>query len=131
MKKSVAAFFILCLSVSSPAWADLWMTSLTAPQAVANPVEGFNVTYSVTGSKYGSATAQVRFYISASQNGSTGVALLYSTQIGLNGYGWGPWSASTGTRSAFIAPYNGMPSSTVTLLQNIANSCAPQTWYIL
>jgi hypothetical protein len=131
MKKSVVTLFVLSLFASSAAWADIYMTGLTVPQTITNPVSGFNVTYNLNGLKYGSATAQLRFYISASQNGSTGVALLYSSQITLNGYGYGPYGAPSGTRSTFIAPYNGMPASTQTLLQNIANACAPQTWYIL
>lgn len=133
LKVLAASFFAMLFFLNaSSAWAGVTMNSLTAPAAMVAPLDGFNVSYSYFGSKtgIGAASANLNFYISASANGSTGVAKLYSTQISLSGSGFGPYYPPSGTQTRYISRFN-MPASTVTLLENITAACQPQTWYIL
>ena len=135
MKSKVlaASFFVMLLLLkANSAWAAVQMNPITVPAAMTAPLDGFTINYSITGSKsgVGAATANLSFYISASANGSTGVATLYSSQMILSGYGWGPYYPPSGTQSKYISRYN-LQAATVTLLENITAACAPQTWYIL
>jgi hypothetical protein len=134
MKRKIptAALFILCFFAANSAWAQAKVFSLSAPTTITDPLSGFQVEYTLGGSNYGvgAAYAELRFYISASHNGSTGVALLYSTGVHLSGSGWGPYYPPSGRKTLTISRWN-MPASTVSLLESISAACAPQTWYIL
>jgi len=132
LKLPAMLVFVLSLFVSGSAWAQAKMYSISAPSTIPDPLAGFTVNYTLGGSKYGvgAASAELRFYISASANGSTGVALLYSQQVSMRGSGWGPYYPPSGTQSVYISRWN-MPSNTVALMQSISDACAPQRWYIL
>ena len=120
------------LLAENSAWAQVQMSTLTVPTPIPNPLNGFTVDYTMFGSKVGigAASAQVKFYISASPDGSTGVALLNSFQIQLFGTGLGPYTPPQGTQSRFISRFS-MPANTVALLESITAACQPQTWFIL
>ncbi|WNG22992.1 hypothetical protein F0U62_02310 [Cystobacter fuscus] len=134
MKRKIptAALFILCFFAANSAWAQARVFNFTVPDTITDPLSGFQVEYTLGGSNYGvgAAYAELRFYISASPNGSTGVALLYSTGVHLSGTGWGPYYPPSGKQTRTIQR-GSMPASTVSLLENIAAACTPQTWYIL
>lgn len=130
-KMSIASFFMLVLMAASPALAaDVY--SLSVPSTIPNPANDFTVTYTLGGSKYGvgAASAQLSFYISASPNGSTGVALLRTLYISLRGSGYGPYYPDTSPRTETFSQYS-VQANAATLLRNIAAACEPQTWYIL
>lgn len=131
-KAIAASFFMMLLFAANSVWAAVQMNPITVPASMVDPLSGFNINYSLTGSKYGigAASAQLTFYISASANGSTGVATLYSRQMLLSGSGLGPYYPPSGTQTQSISRFS-MPASTVTLLENIKAACQPQTWYIL
>ncbi len=129
---AASLFVMLFLFKASSAWASIQMNPITVPASMAVPLDGFTINYSLTGSKtgVGAASASLNFYISASANGSTGVATLYSTQMVFPGSGWGPYYPPSGPQSKYISRFN-LQASTVTLLENITAACQPQTWYIL
>ncbi|WP_205507750.1 hypothetical protein [Myxococcus vastator] len=108
------------------------MISITPPATVANPLTGFNVNYTLSGSKYGvgAASAQLYFYLSTTPNGSGPVWLLDSRQILLQGNGLGPYYPPSGTQTVYMHRVN-MQASTVAQLEAIAAACQPQTYYIL
>jgi hypothetical protein len=132
LKMPAVLVFMLTLFIAGSASAQASVYSLSVPNTITDPLSGFTINYSLGGSKYGvgAASAELRFYISASPNGSTGVALLAGWQIHLSGSGWGPYRPPSGTQSLYVSRWN-MPANTVALLQNISAACAPQTWYIL
>ncbi|RKH32833.1 hypothetical protein D7Y13_37655 [Corallococcus praedator] len=132
IKATAASLFLLVVLASNSAWAQVQMNILTAPAAIADPLAGFTVNYTMTGSKsgVGAAAAQVTFYLSASANGSTGVWQLFTQQILLNGSGLGPYFPPAGTQSRYISRLS-MQANAVAQLEAIAAACQPQTWYIL
>jgi len=134
MKAWAALFSILFLFTANSAWAQVQMSTVSVPAAMTNPLDGFTINYTMTGSKYGvgAASAQVKFYLSSTRDGSSGVYPLYSSQILLRGSGLGPYYPPSGTQSVFIARYT-IPSNnnTVAQLEYITAACQPQTWYIL
>jgi hypothetical protein len=131
-KLPTAALFILCFFAANSAWAQAKVFSLTVPSSLPDPLAGFYVDYSLGGSNYGAgaAYAELRFYISASPNGSTGMALLYSRGVYLSGSGLGPYYPPSGPQQQYISRWN-MPSDTVAFLESVKAACAPSNWYIL
>lgn len=130
-KKATAPFLILFLLAAGSASAQVQMLTVSVPSTVANPISsGFNINYTMTGSKAGLASAQVTFYMSTSPTGSTGVYQLASFQITLNPNIYGTFSPPTGTQTRFISA-SGLPSNTYSLWQSIVAACQPQTWYVL
>lgn len=123
------AFFMLSIAAAVPASADLWITNVTAPSVVQDPMGGFNVSYSVAGSKW-IATANVSFYVSASRNGSTGKSFLTSYILTLRGSGSGPYGAPLGPQTLYMHPLN-LGASGRAVLQSLADSCQPQPLYLL
>ncbi|HYI02527.1 hypothetical protein [Hyalangium sp.] len=132
LRMPVTFFFMLSLLVAGSASAQASVYNLTVPSTITDPLAGFTINYSLGGSKWGvgAASAELRFYISASPNGSTGVATLAGWQIHLSGSGWGPYYPPSGNQSLYVSRWN-MPANTVALLESISAACAPQTWYIL
>lgn len=130
--KALAPFLLLSLFAASSAWAQAQVFSVSVPTTIANPLGGFTINYTLGGSKYGvgAASAELRFYLSATPDGSSGVWLLSSGQILLNGSGLGPYYPPSGTQSRFVSQAN-MQASTVAKLQSIVAACQPQSWYIL
>ncbi|WP_075009730.1 hypothetical protein [Stigmatella aurantiaca] len=128
----VTFFFMLSLLAAGSASAQASVNSLTVPSTITDPLAGFTINYSLGGSKWGvgAASAELRFYLSASPNGSTGVATIEQRQILLRGSGWGPYYPPSGTQSLYVSRLT-MPANTVALLESISAACAPQTWYIL
>ncbi|MDY7227508.1 hypothetical protein [Hyalangium rubrum] len=107
------------------------MITISAPSTVANPItSGFNINYTLGGSKLGLASAQVTFYMSTTSNGSSGVFQLASFQILLNHQGSGVYGPPSGTQTRYISA-SGLPSNTYALWQSIVAGCQPQSWYIL
>jgi hypothetical protein len=128
-KTVVLAFFVLSIAAAVPASADLWITRVTAPSVVQDPMGGFNLSYELAGSK-SIATANLSIYVSASRNGSTGKSLLRSDTIVLQGYGSGPFGPSPGPKTYYMHPVN-LTASGRAVLQSLADSCQPQPLYLL
>lgn len=130
-QKIIMAFvFLVAVAAARPAAAQTVMASISVPSSIADPSNGFTINYSLFGSQ-GSATYNLAFYISASPDGHTGVATLWSTIMTIpNCNGSGPCFPPSGTQSVVLSPFN-IPSATRPLLQSIAAACQPQTWYIL
>ncbi|WP_143097273.1 hypothetical protein [Myxococcus fulvus] len=131
-KSGKVSFLLLWCVVSTSAWAQVQMISVTAPQTLPSPLAGFNVQYSMTGSKYGAgaAVAQVTFYLSSTANGSSGVYTLFTQQIGLRGSGLGPYYPPIGTQTAYINRFS-MPANTVAQLEYLEAACQSSVWYVL
>lgn len=132
LRMPITFFFMLSLLVASSASAQASVYTLTVPSTITDPLAGFTINYSLGGSKWGAgaASAELRFYLSPTPNGSTGVAPLAGGQVRLSGSGWGPYYPPSGTRSLYLHRSD-MPANTVALLERISAACAPQTWYIL
>ncbi|NTX67082.1 hypothetical protein HUA74_41185 [Myxococcus sp. CA051A] len=128
----MVSFILLLGVVATPAWAQVQMISISVPPTITTPLSGFNVQYSMAGSKsgVGAAVAQLNFYLSATANGSSGVYPLFTTQIALRGSGLGPYLPPVGTQTQFISRFS-MPANTVAQLEFISNGCQPSTWYVL
>jgi hypothetical protein len=133
-QKMITAFvFLVAVATARPAAAQTHVGSVSVPSSIADPSNGFTINYTLFGSQVGvgSATYNLAFYISASPDGHTGVATLFSTIMTIpNCNGSGPCFPPSGTQSLVISPFN-IPSNTRPLLQSIAAACQPQTWYIL
>jgi hypothetical protein len=121
---------VLASLAASPASAQVNIVSISLPPVISNPNGGFTINYSMSGSQFGSATVQVNFYLSATANGRSGVALLDSFTVGLQGSGAGPFGAATGPRTDFISPGN-LNANGQALLQSIATACQPQSLFLL
>jgi hypothetical protein len=126
----VAAFLALGALAASPAAAQVRILSTSIPATIPDPNAGFNLDFELSGSQFGSATVQVNFYLSATQNGSSGVGLLTSLSIGLQGSGSGPFGAASGKRTTFISPGN-LTANGRQLLQSIKDACARQSLFLL
>jgi hypothetical protein len=138
--KSVAACFaLLSFLAASSASAQVFsssirMSSYSVPSSIDNPLSGFNINYTLTGSQTGSigaAIVTIRFYLSNTPSGSGPVYLLAEKSVLLSGSGmFGPFYPPSGTRTATISQADMEPAA-VALLQNIVTGCQPQSWYIL
>lgn len=129
--KATTPFLVLFLLAAGSASAQVQMLTVSVPSTVANPISsGFNIDYSMTGSKVGLASAQVTFYMSSSPTGSTGLYELDSFQISLNLNIHGTYSPPTGTQTRYISA-SGLSSGTYALWQSITAACQPTTWYVL
>lgn len=126
----VISLLIVLGATAAPAAAQLWISPPTIPASIPDPTTGFHITYTMGGGQYGSATAEVRFYLSTTSNGSSGVAFLTSDLVYLRGSGWGPYGAPFGTQSLYIAG-GSMPPSGYALLESIRDACQPQSLYLL
>lgn len=127
--KAIVPILAVFLMASSSAWAQAQMFSISVPTPIPDPLAGFNVSYTLGGSKYGvgAASAQLKFYLSTSSNGSTGLWPIFSTQILLNGSGLGPYYPPAGTQTQYISRFS-MHPDTVAMLES---RCQAQTWYVL
>lgn len=126
----VASFLALSALAASPAAAQVRILSTRIPATIPDPNAGFNLDFELSGSQFGSRTIQVNFYLSATRNGSSGVGLLTSEIVGLQGSGWGPFGAASGKRTLFISPGN-LTANGRQLLQSIKDACAPQSLFLL
>jgi hypothetical protein len=128
----IAALPIVLTSLAaSPASAQIHVVSLNLPSVIPDPNAGFNITYSLVGSQFGSRTIQVNFYLSTTSNGRNGTAaFLSSTTVGLQGGVFGPFGDSGGSHTVFISPFSLTPNGRA-LLQSIATACQPQSLFLL
>ncbi|MFP2928381.1 hypothetical protein ACLESO_24945 [Pyxidicoccus sp. 3LG] len=128
-KTLAASLLALSLFAASPALAQVQVLSLTAPTTVPNPYNIFTINYTLTGSKFGLATAQIRFYLATTQTGTSNRVLLNSQQILLGSAGGGLYRPPVGTQSySFMRATVQAPAQPV--LDAIAAACQPETWYI-
>jgi hypothetical protein len=120
---------LLCMVVTSPAWADIYLTSVSAPATVTTPLNGFSISYKMNGTSL-IATAQVNFYLSDTPDGSTGVWPLFQRQVPLSRganflyYPPGPIQSAYVSRSS-------MHPNTVAMLEALAADCVAQRFYLL
>lgn len=130
--KAIVSFLALFLLTADSAWAQARVYTVDAPSSIENPLGGFEVSYTLGGTKFGvgAASAMLRFYISSSPDGSTGAWLLDVKQILLSGNGLGLYYPPAGKQTSYIAWFS-MPANTVAALESMAAACQPQTWYIL
>jgi hypothetical protein len=130
VRLSIIASFLVLVATAAPAAAQVWISPPTVPASIPDPTAGFTISYTMGGSQYGSATAQVAFYLSATKDGSSGVGLLTSYQVFLSGSGSGPYYAPSGTQSTYIWGPN-ISASANAMLQSIRDACQPQNLYVL
>jgi hypothetical protein len=115
---------------ATPAHADVTVLSPSAPATITDPVNaGFTVNYSLTGTSL-SASAQLRFFLSQTRDGSSGVIEFFNKQILLTRTAGGLFSPPAGPQSQFMTNFNYTPNGQ-TAFQSIAAACAPQRWFIL
>ncbi|MCP3164373.1 hypothetical protein [Myxococcus qinghaiensis] len=128
-KTLAASLLALSLFAASPALAQVQVLSITAPTTIPNPYNIFTINYTLTGSKLGLATAQIRFYLAPTQTGTSGRVLLYSGQILLGSAGGGLYRPPVGTQSiSFMratVDYAAQP-----VLDELAAACQPAGRYI-
>lgn len=134
MKNSVISFLTatLILFTANAASAQVQMNIITAPSSIPDPLGGFTVQYTMTGSKFGigAATAELVFYLSSEADGSNNFGVLHSQQILLNGSGLGPYFPPSGTQSQFISRF-GMDGTARQNLELIAEFCQPESLFII
>ncbi|MFP2905839.1 hypothetical protein ACLESD_12430 [Pyxidicoccus sp. 3LFB2] len=128
-KSLTATLLALSLFAASPAWAQVQMLNLTGPTTITNPYSTFTVSYTLTGSKYFVANAQVRFYLATTRTGTTNRVLMDSRQILLRAGSNGLYLPPIGTQTASFMRATVQPAAQ-SLLDAIAAACQPETWYI-
>lgn len=120
---------ILCFLAVGTAHAQVQMITVDVPSVVSSPLNGFQINYTMSGSKFGigAASAEIEFYASSTRDGSGGVVLLDSFQITLNGSGFGPYTPPFGTQNHFISRFSMDPAGRAFL----EGLCETDTWFIL
>ncbi|NMO17904.1 hypothetical protein HPC49_16090 [Pyxidicoccus fallax] len=124
-----AALLVASLFAASPVWAQVQVFTFSAPTTIPNPYSTFTVQYTLGGSKLYQATAQLRFYLSTTRNGTTSRVLMDSRQILLRAGANGLYLPPIGTQTASFMLATVQPDAQ-TVLAGIAQRCAPETWYL-
>ncbi|WP_163867351.1 CARDB domain-containing protein [Myxococcus eversor] len=128
-KALAASLLALSLFAASPALAQVQVLSMTAPTTIPNPYNIFTINYTLTGSKFGLATAQIRFYLSTTRTGTGSRVQLHSGQILLGSAGGGLYRPPAGTQSiSFMRATVDFGAQPV--LDAIAAGCQPEGWFI-
>ncbi|WP_223645047.1 CARDB domain-containing protein [Corallococcus sp. EGB] len=112
----------------TPAQAAIGVTTVTAPATIPNPNSIFTVTYALNGSST-LASAQMRFYLATSPQGTSNRVLMSSQQILLGRAGTGLYLPPAGTQSASFSRAT-VQAAAQTVLDQAAAACAPQLYYI-
>ncbi|WP_434300547.1 hypothetical protein [Corallococcus exiguus] len=123
----MAAFALVCVA-SVPAQAAIGVTTVTAPTTVTNPYSIFTINYGLNGSSP-LASAQIRFYLATTPQGTSNRVLMSSQQILLGRAGTGLYLPPAGLLSASFS-YATVQAGAQSVLAAAANACAPQSYYI-
>ncbi|RKH14787.1 hypothetical protein D7V97_02065 [Corallococcus sp. CA053C] len=128
LKQLLVAVFALTFIAAAPAQAAIGVTTVTAPATIPNPYSIFTINYGLNGSSP-LASAQLRFYLAATRQGTSNRVLMRSTQILLGRAGTGLYLPPTGTQSASFS-YATVQASAQAVLDAATTACVPQSFYI-
>src|ERR1700754_5212434 len=129
-KMAVIPLIVCAISaLATPAHALVQAGNVSIPTTIADPLSGFNITYSFFGS-HPLASATVSFYLSTTQNGSSGRTLMAQHQVLFGQGGIGIFFPPTGPQTEFVSSLS-MMADARTFFQNLKAACQQAQLFVL